>query len=320
MKQSSLTFYSYGVVAANKPLSSMNIQVSPLEDLPMMNGELTDNLSTDNVKGQDADGAAFETVVHTSATLTARWLPFSSNRKTAPDVRRGEKVAIYKFSDADKYYWSSLEYEAKLRKLETVIYAFSNTQDEEADAEADNTYYLEISTHTKQIRLHTSTSDGEPVGFDFVLNTKDATFQFLDTLENVFFLDSLSKRFVLKNAEECFVDLNARDLFINVPGDMSIKVGGKFSIVAQGGLYVQAPAGTQFVTPKLSTSEVLQTGGDVVCGGSLSIARGMTTGASGEGDGHISLNGNIEASGTAKFVGEVTADRYYGDGSTLSGI
>lgn len=313
MNASKLVLYSYGVVAANKPLSSMNIEVTPMEDVPLVNGELTDNINTTNVKGADADGASYETVVRDSVTLTARWLPFSSNRKTAPDVRRGEKVAIWKFADADKYYWSSLEYEAKYRKLETVIYAFSNTRVEKEDAYSDNTYFIEISTHNKLIHLHTSTSDGEPYGYDFILNTKEGNFQIRDTIENIIFLDSPTKRIVMKNAADSFIDLFAENLFINVVGNMVTKVGGdmttmvsgKYTLNADGGYKTTSPS-VDFVTPMLTTSEQLTTGANATVGGALSIAAGMTTGAGG-GGGNISLNGNINGTGNAVFSGTVKA-------------
>lgn len=313
MNASKLVLYSYGVVAANKPLSSMNIEVTPMEDVTMVNGELTDNLNTTNVKGFDADGAAYETIVRDSVTVTARWLPFSSNRKTAPDVRRGEKVAIWKFADADKYYWSSLEYEAKYRKLETVIYAFSNTQVEGDDATSDNTYFIEISTHNKLIHLHTSTSDGEPYGYDFLLNTKEGNFQIRDTIENIIFLDSPSKRIVMKNAAESFIDLHAENLFINVVGNMVTRVGGNMTTTVVGDYTLNAEASyktttpkADFVTPMLATSEQFQTGADASVGGALSIASGMTTGTGG-GGGNITLNGNIIGTGNAVFTGTVQA-------------
>lgn len=304
---SKLFLYSYGVVAANKPLSSMNIEVTPMEAVTMVDGELTDNITTSNIKGKDADGSSFETTVKTAVSITARWLPFSSNRKTAPDVRRGEKVAIWKFADADKYYWSELEYEARLRKLETVIYTFSDTQNEAVDSSIDTTYFIEISTHNKMIQLHTATSDGEPFGYDFVLNTKEGTFQIRDTIENIIFLDSAAKRIVLKNAAESFIDLNAEDLLINVVRNMTTKVGGNMTTTVEGnyelnakGSYKTITPKANFITPILATSE------------KFSIGTSMTTGASGGGGnciigGNITLEGSIVCQGTGTFSGAVTA-------------
>lgn len=320
MESSELKMYSYGVVAANKSPQSNEIQVTPVEKVPMNNGELTDNLDSRNVKGEDADGATFEATVRSANTLTARWLPFGSNRKTSPDVRRGEKVCIWKFADADKYYWSELEYDPKLRKLETVIWAFSNTKSEGDDATEDTTYFLEISTHTKTVHFHTSTSDGEPYGYDFVLNTKDGIFQFFDTIQNAFFMDSAAKRLVLKNASDCSFDMSDKDLNVTVPGDCNWKIGGKFQMIADGGWYAKAPE-SQFITPKLITTEVFQAGTDAIVGGNLTLGGGMKSGVSGgAGSGTIQLNGEIQATQGASFSGTVNAIAFKGDGSQLTGV
>lgn len=326
MQVSKLVLYSYGVVAVNKPLSTMNIEVTPMEEVMMTDGELTDNLSSNNAKGKDADGSSFETTVHSAATVTARWLPFSSNRKTAPDVRRGEKVAIWKFADADKYYWSELEYEARLRKLETVVYTFSNTKDENADSNGSNTYFIEISTHNKIIHLHTATSDGEPYGYDFILNTKEGNFQIRDTIDNVIFLDSAAKRITLKNAAESFFDMNAENLYINIPGNMVTKVGGNMTTIVEGNYDLHAESSyrtttpaADFVTPIMTTSEQFKTGANATVGAALIVAQGLSTGAGGGGGsvsiagggiditGDVTLNGSITATGGAVFSSSVSA-------------
>ena len=312
MAASLLTLFSYGIVAANKPLKSNSIEVTPMESLTMVNGELSDNLSTQNTKGFNADGAAFETTTRSSVTVTARWLPMGSNRKTSPDVRRGEKVAIWKYGDADKYYWSSLEYEGKLRKRETIVLVLSNSDKETDEDDVNTTYFLEISTHSKLVHFHTSTNDGEAVGYDFMLNTKDSIFQILDTMENLIFLDSTSKRIVLKTAGLTSFDLNDEDLNINVPrnmttvvgGNMITKVGGKVGLIAGDGFVTEAP-NVDFVTPKMTTSALFQTGGNASIGGSLSLAKGMSTG--GEGGGDITINGNVSGNASATFTGRVKA-------------
>lgn len=320
MEQSKLIMFSYGVVAANKLLPSKEIQVTPMEQLSMVNGELTDNLSTINNKGFDADGASFETTIKQAATLTARWLPFSSNRKTAPDVRRGEKVCIWRYADADKYYWSELEYEGKFRKLETVIWAFSGTKDEDANEGEDNTYFLEISTHTKQVRFHTSQADGEPYGYDFVLNTKDGVFQFMDTIENIIYLDSAAKRMLMKNADGTFINLDGKDLLINVEGDMTTNVKGKYNLTVEGDYATKTPKAT-FITPHFITTEEFQCGKNAIVGENLLLGGGMQTGiAMGAGSGTIQLNGSIQAQGGAEFTGEVKAAHYVGDGSGLVNV
>lgn len=315
MSVSLLTLFSYGIAAANKPLGSMDIEVTPMESLTMTDGELTDNLSTQNTKGKNADGSSFEATTRSSATVTARWLPHGSNRKTPPDIRRGEKVEIWKYADADKYYWSPLEYDPKLRKRETIILVVSNTDKEDVSGLTDYEYFLEVSTHNKLVHFHTSTSDGEAVGYDIVLNTKASTFQISDTLDNLIFIDSTGKRILLKNGDETSYDLNGVDLFINVPGDMITvvkgrqitKVAGEVGLFADGGYSVQTPKAA-FVTPMLVTTEKFESGSDATINGSLTLGGGMKTGAGGAGGGgDININGAVIGNSSATFTGRVKA-------------
>ena len=90
---SEFKFYSYGIVANNKKRDSYEIEVSPIEDIPFADGELTSHVKKDVTKGINSDAGHFETEVKTTNSIKATWLPMNqSNRKTAPDVRRGESV------------------------------------------------------------------------------------------------------------------------------------------------------------------------------------------------------------------------------------
>lgn len=308
--ESKLKLYSFGLVAVNKPLTSKSIEVTPMEDLNMVDGEITDNLNEGVVKGQDASGGKFEAKVQGSATVTAEWLPFSSNRKTPPDVRRGEKVAIWQFADSDKYWWSELEYEAKLRKLETVVWMFSNTQKEDEDATPETTYFIEISTHTKQIHVHTSKNDGEPYSYDIQLNTKDGNFRIQDDIENVFYLDSKAKRLVLNNAVGSFLDVNDKNVFLHAVENIKMTAGNDISMTSQT---INGKAEkTTYTTPQF-TSTAKMTVGD-----SLGVGTGITTGETGSGgnlqlngdiriEGSLTIIGDIQSNGSARFIGSVSA-------------
>ena len=312
MQPSKLALHSLGVVAANKPTNSKNIEVTPIEDVNMASGELTDHLTSTVVKGQDSAGASFEGNINSSITVTAEWLPFGSNRHTAPDVRRGERVAIYKFADADKYYWTSLEYAQDLRKLETVIYTFSNTRDEAVKSTPQTTYFLEISTHKKIIHLHTSKSDGEPFVYDIMLNTKDGNLQLRDDIDNIICLDSAERKLTFINAMGSFVDIDKNNITISAVDNITMNAGGKISMTAGAGIYGNAPEVT-YTTPTFTATALGIFGSNVTVGGAIAIAGGMKTGTGGGGSGaseiggSITVNGSLSVTGTGRFSGSVTA-------------
>lgn len=205
---SKLKFYSYGIVAANKPLKSKIVEVAPMEELPMLDGYLDDAQEKYTASGKDAAGKDYTTSVNMANSIKAEWIPCSaSNRITPPDVRRGESLIIYQFGDADKFYWTTLKADNRLRKLETVIFAFSGTRVEDQDITAANSYFLEISTHTKQVTFHTSQADGEPYGYDIQINTKDGKIIIVDTIGNKFLLDSKAMQLRMENSVGAYMDL-----------------------------------------------------------------------------------------------------------------
>lgn len=224
MQASQLKFFSTGFVAQNKALKSNDVEVFPSEAAPMTDGQVTGNADTFKTTGQDQTGAAFNVTMKATSTLNCTWLPLgSSNRKTSPDVRRGEEVMIMQFADADKYYWVTMKDGSALRKLETVVYAFSGTQDESAGSDADTCYYFEVSTHKKLIHLHTSQANGEQWGFDIQINTDGGFIQFQDTVGNTFTLDASENQLTMQNANGSIVDVNKTNITISCSDTMTLK-------------------------------------------------------------------------------------------------
>ena len=203
---SKLRFYSIGIVAANKALSSNIIEVTPIEELPMIDGELDANTTSQTATGVDAGGKSYSANTTMGNSLQAEWLRLGdSNRITSPDVRRGAQVVIYQFGDADKYYWQTVKDDSNLRKLETVIWGISATPNEGDKASADTMYYIEFSSHTKQITLHTSQANGEQWGYDIQINPGKGFILIKDTNENYIKLDSLAESCYKQIAPVLFV-------------------------------------------------------------------------------------------------------------------
>jgi hypothetical protein len=116
-----------GRIDTNKELGSKTVDVVPIEWLPMRDGELTGNETAETYQTKDIDGNAVSGGMISSNSITATWLPSGSNRLTAPDVRRGERVEILQTADHDKYYWRTMGLDDNLRKLETIIFGISAT-------------------------------------------------------------------------------------------------------------------------------------------------------------------------------------------------
>lgn len=245
---SKLHIFSYGTVAEDKPIGDKKVKVTPDESMLMLDGEVTSHAAQNTVKGYNQDGSAYSVNSITSNVIIANWLPFADGQRVnSPDVRRGERVAIYQFGDEQNYYWTTLGLDLHLRKLETVVYAFSGTRDESAGVSAENYYFFEISTHKKLVHFHTSQADGEPVGWDVQFDTGRGIFTLTDTLGNHYQLDALNHLMTFKNASDTVIELNKTDLNITVPGNTTINTKGNTTINTQGNASIETTGTNRIV-------------------------------------------------------------------------
>lgn len=251
-QMSKLRFYSLGIVAENKLPSSKEVEVTPIEEMPMLDGELAPVATDYNAKAKDALGSSYEDTVELTTTVKAKWFGMgANNRITAPDVRRGEMVVLYKFGDTDKYFWMTQNEDLKLRKLETVIYAFSATTNEGAEMNAETFYFIEISTHKKLITLHTSKDNGEPFSYDIQLNTAEGKLVITDDVGNYVLLDSSQTQITLRNVDETTFDMKGPNLDVTVPQTYTVKckdykLDASSSVdIKSGTTKIQSSSGTQ---------------------------------------------------------------------------
>ncbi len=300
---SNLRFYSMGIVAANKALSSKVIEVTPIEHLPFVNGQLTNTGTNVSTQGIDASGAAYSTQVATSVTIQATWMPEGdANRQTAPDVRRGEYVKLYQFADADKYYWTTSGLPAQ-RKLETVVHAYSGSSDEGADLDATNSYYKEVSTHQGMITWHTSNANGEFTTYDIQLNAKAGRFVMQDGVGNSLIIDSTQNMFQFQNANGSLLQVLADAMTFTAPKSIAMNTKD-MTINSSNSFKLQ----TTTATIQATTTH----NGDFTENGAFQLNGNMTTaanagGVGSAGTGQIKIAGNMELDGSATMTGTVTA-------------
>jgi hypothetical protein len=284
---SELKFYSYGIVAENKKLDSKVVEITPVEDLTMLDGEVKSGLVTSTVTSTDDQGGQTQIQSTTANSVPATWIPLGNdNRFTAPDVRRGAAVILYRFSDRQEFFWTTLMDDLKLRKLETVIYAWSATQKEGAEVNGDSYYFLEVSTHRGVVRFHTSQANGEFCAYDIEINAKDGVIQFVDNVGNFIMLDSREHQISAKNADDCYIDLNKKNLTIQVPETYTLRAKNK---VEEIGETVKITSGNS-ITENTKTYQVTASDSLQEHAGSYSL---NSDGAISEkAGGHIDIDGN----------------------------
>lgn len=241
--QSKLRIYSIGRVAINKEMSSNEIEVTPIEFVPMMDGEIEYKPEDLYSKGLDHLGKEYQVKVSIDQTITAEWFSLSTNRITSPDVRRGEQVLIYQYGDTDKYYWTSMGRNDNLRRLETVIYAWSDESDNGKDIELniDNCYTLEVSTHKKHITLKTSKNDKEDFLYTIQVDAKNSHVTITDDKDNYIQLNSKDTVIECHNHDGTWTKLDKMNLTAFAPDSLTYTVANMMTFKAGVAILFDVP-------------------------------------------------------------------------------
>jgi hypothetical protein len=194
---SNFYFYSVGFLAKDKDWDSDIVEVFPIEKLPTENGELAKeetlqtNASIGQENGKEINTTPETIVLKRGNTIKAKWLSLGQyNRVTPPDIRKGEQVLIFKYGNADLYFWTTMFNDVSLRKEEIVRYVFSDKPQLDPEEDLDSTYYMEVNTRDKILKLHTTDKWGELTTYDIILDTKNGSLQIIDGKTNSITLDS----------------------------------------------------------------------------------------------------------------------------------
>jgi len=240
--ESELKIYSLGIVVETKPENTDIILVTPIEVFNIQEPGLIKEKYKKLHKGDlpDIEDKVLETEIKSANYLRAKWLPIeTSNRVTPPDVVRGETVLLFKFSNIDEYYWTTIFREPELRRLEEVLYSYSNLKKGIEKYDKNSSYWIEYNTKKKFIHLHTSDNDGELSSYDIRINTKDGILTILDKQKNEIKLNSVNS--VLEITTNSNVVINSPAVVLNgnvyVNGNLNCSgnISADGSIIDAGG-------------------------------------------------------------------------------------
>lgn len=260
MYTTQLVPYSIGIAAEAKPLGTRDLNVTPIEQLPGLDGDIHFNPETNIVRGVDSSGSPYEIRVTTDTSIVAEWLPLSSNRLTPPDIQPGELIELYRLADSDRYFWRCMGLRDELRRLETVIYTFCGDPNVNNDTlDINNCYFFEVSTHQKTITVGTSKTNGEPFGYTLQINAGEGSVTLTDDINNRLVLNSGASSIKAETSSKSFVHLDNRNVFMqNTDGSKVSLVGGNVNVDAPsrvtlnggGSVLTLQGGGTTLKTPK----------------------------------------------------------------------
>lgn len=248
--KSTFIFYSFAIAAQNKHLDSDIVYALPIEVTPFVEGELDAEIETVEGIGEDHYEEEYTVSVKKDNAVMASWLPLhNTNRRTSPDIRRGERLLLYRMADSQDFYWVSMGKDDNLRRLETVIYSWSATDREEDDAtDPDFCYSFEVCTHTRQVTFrtvrgidHGGKGTKEPFAYTLQFNTDYGAVVLTDDDGNYFELDSTETRLLLRNKFDTIVHLDKRRVLINGDEEVRIKSGATEQVWTPGGVRTYTP-------------------------------------------------------------------------------
>lgn len=277
---SSMRLYSLGVVANDKKPTTNEIEVAPIEDMALLSGEVTDNVTEVSASGTNGQGVNYLSKINVTSTIKAEWLPMSnSNRMTSPDVRRGEIVMLYRLADGERFFWVTFENNSNTRKLETVVHAYSGTKNEDEPMNEQNSYTQGVSTHKGFVNIiTTSKANGEPYLYNISVDAKNGVVTIKDDVGNFILLNSGESKIKLQNAAGSFLDMT--------------KHTGTW--VCQESINIKTQNWNLETTNMKNKGELLQEGNQVHKG-NLNIQGGLSADAGAGNDGSAIFNGKIEA-------------------------
>lgn len=238
-----------GIVIEDKKEDSDVIVVAPIEFVSDVDGDFGKKENFEVTTRNSRGGYEVSSVEHTN-TIYATWIPDGhTNRTTSPDVIKGETVKIIAYRDSDEYYWTTMFNEPQIRRTERVRYSYSNlSTGARIDAyDDDSSYWVEIDTKDKHIRLHTSDNDGESCTYDLTFNTGEGTITLEDNRYNSIHLNSvegiltatieneiISKTKVTNHYVSEFTSYDCPKIHLGEPADLEPSVlGDKMAIAME---------------------------------------------------------------------------------------
>lgn len=286
MKVSQFRIYSLGIVVQNKSDDGDYIFVTPIEELSIQDEGLIFGQG-DRLEGK-VDSLEKESLntSHTSKNyVKAKWRGVGrGNRATAPNVCMGETVLLFKYGNVDEYYWEEIDREPILRRLENVLYSFSNIPDGISKKQYDKktSYWIQVSTRDKFVHLHTSDNDGEACTWDIKIDTRNGILTMVDGKGNNMKWNAVSG--VHESTFNSHIIRNAPSITDNC----------KVHVINTNTATVNASSSATHDTPIVTNTGNLHTNGNDRTDGNCSIGGNLSVEGRG---GDSSFGGNVGMSG-----------------------
>lgn len=170
---------------------------------------------------QDETGVSSSSESTVANHIVAEWY---GDRWTSrpPIMRVAEQVSIFKFHDADKWYWLPLGRDRHLRQTDEYRLEVSATTEQNSEKTDSNTYSFMVSSQGRFVHIKTAKSLSEPYAYVFRIDTAAGTVTLSDDdgqYCNRIVLVSKDRTIHINNGEGAAVILSGKDILQYAPRD-----------------------------------------------------------------------------------------------------
>lgn len=262
LSEGGLTKWCVGIVVQDKEFGVDVIKAWPSEKATMVTGDVFEFIKEQNVSYTDINGDSKSDSATYRAWIEASWFADSTPHLwTSPMVRSGESVQLYRYKDTGKIYWTTMYREPRLRKIERFVMGASNIGvGEEASANMNSIYAMDVNTLDKELTLFTTVSNGEAYSYKVSLLPRENRIVLEDNVGNSIEILSSENKITLTEVGGGIYESKNGQVTITAPQGMIIK--------AQS-LTVEGP--TEFKDPVEFKSGIDVSGGKASIGGSLNV-------------------------------------------------
>jgi hypothetical protein len=288
---SGLVLYGVGRAAADLVYGSEELRVIDIEKLPNLHGKLNDKSTTFTTTTTDSLGKTHSSRGKISGGTPCTWIDLFGNRMLPVDVIKGERVLIWRYGNSSDYFWSATSLDTNFRTTEHYIIGVANRRSRKGEKlTRENTYLLELNTHSKLINLQTSKSDGEKYAYNITIDGKNGFLLLKDDVGQVVVIKSAEELVKLVNKSGSSFELNKKNVRVVAPGDYTAQVEGTYSINCNKML---VRAGDALFTIPTTTFTGAVTAASLTIGGGA--GRGARAGVSCTVLGGMSVGGGLAA-------------------------
>lgn len=320
----------WGTVAENAIVGKEDqILIFLNEQFPNASGKLEVNPEIFTTKGVDAKGKMYEIRQDTESTITASFLNRDTNRITAPQVQKGERVLVYQFKNDKTYYWEPANLDNHKRVQEAVVHAYAAKKPMDGKdmvpSTPENSYTTTIDGINGLIEQRMTEANGEVSPWLTQYDAKNGNMIITDQKGNFIQINTKETTIEIKNTDRSHIQITKDIINIHCENQLNIEVGKKIDISApeiniecETYTHKASKVSWKADTVEMSGNEFTLNYPTINLKGQVNAGGLSVTGEGGSGNasikGSAEIQGSLSASGSVSFPSGGSAGHIRGSG------